>query len=484
MRVRQFKKVIAAAALMLALAALSACGGGGGSNVAGGGVGGSGVAVASVGTVTGFGSVIVNGIAYGTRDAEVFIGNVSKGSGDEAIARHLSTGMVVRVEGVLGADGNSTANRVFFSSDLRGPVESLAELDPFSLQMVILGQNVVLTPFCVYQNTSAADLSIGMVLEVSGYPDESGRLQATYVNKLADTLPPGGTVEIKGLVEAVDAQALTYTVNSLTVDFSSADLSGLAGGIPRVGQLLEAQGRRPAPNRLIADRVERVEEFGSGAFETADSEGIITRTGASDEFTIGRYTVRTDEATVYLNLSPRDLNRGTRVIVRGTLSDRTLLADEVSLPEKLRIESDAGSVDPTENRLVLAGLEPITIQASATTRIIGTAAVLDEIQPNDHVRVLGRRSSNGSVFASSLQVTPSDSTAELAGPVDSVAPPELVVLGVTIDTSSIPADRFRGLGGKPISATEFFQIVRPGDIVAAEGIQQAGSITWTAIKVE
>jgi hypothetical protein len=88
------------------------------------------------------------------------------------------------------------------------------------------------------------------------------------------------------------------------------------------------------------------------------------------------------------------------------------------------------------------------------------------------------------VFASSLQVTPSNSTAELAGPVDSAAPPELVVLGVTIDTSSIPADRFRGLGGKPISATEFFQIVRPGDIVAAEGIQQAGSITWTAIKVE
>jgi hypothetical protein len=392
--------------------------------------------------------------------------------------------MVVRVEGVLRDDGSAAANRVFFNNDLEGPVESLTELDPYSLQMVILGQTVVLNPFCVYQNTSAADLSVGMVVEVSGYSDELGRRQATYVNKIADTLPPGGTVKIKGLVEAVDTQARTYAVNSLTVDFSSADLSGLPGGIPRVGQLLEAKGRRPAPNRLIADRVERVEEFGSGAFETADLEGIITRAAASGEFAIGRYTVRTDEATVYLNMSPRDLNRGTRVVVRGTLSDRTLLADEISLPEKIRIESDAGSVDPAENRLVLAGLEPITIQASATTRIIGTAAVLDEVQPGDHVRVLGRHSSNGSVFASSLQVTPSNLTAELAGPVDSAAPPALVVLGVTIDTSSIPADRFRGLGGKPISSTEFFRIVKPGDIVSAEGTRQAGSITWAGIQAD
>ena len=124
MRVIQIKNIIAAATLSITLAALNGCGGGGGDSVAGGGVGGSGVTVASVGTVTGFGSVIVNGVAYTTQDAEIFIENTSKGTGDAILVQHLSTGMVVRVEGVLGADGSATAQRVFFSHDLEGPVES------------------------------------------------------------------------------------------------------------------------------------------------------------------------------------------------------------------------------------------------------------------------------------------------------------------------------------------------------------------------
>ncbi len=484
MRAMQIKEIIAAAALAMILATLGGCGGGGGSSVAGGGVGGSGITVASVGTVTGFGSVIVNGVAYATGDAEIFIENASMGSGDETLVQHLSTGMVVRVEGVLNADGSATASRVFFNGDLKGPVESVTELDPYSSQLAILGQTVVLGPFCVFRNATIAEIAAGMVLKVSGYSDESGQIQATYVQKIGDALPPNGAVKLRGLVQSVDAQARTYTVNALTVDFSAADLSGLPGGIPQVAQLLEVRGRLTAPNRLIAERIELLEEFGSSAFDTAEFEGIITRTVGANEFQIGRYAVRTDESTVYLNLSERDLNRGTRVIVRGTLADRTILADEISLPDAVRMESDTGTVDALGNRLTLSGLEPISIQATATTRIIGTAAGLDEIVPGDHVRMIGRRGLDGSLFASSLQVTPSNPAAELAGPVDSIAPPVLVVLGVAIDTASIPADRFRGLGGKPISAAAFFDQVEPGDRIAAEGELQAGAIIWTAIELE
>jgi hypothetical protein len=57
-------------------------------------------------------------------------------------------------------------------------------------------------------------------------------------------------------------------------------------------------------------------------------------------------------------------------------------------------------------------------------------------------------------------------------------------LGVTIDTSTIPADRFRGSGGKPVSPADFLGVVKPGDIVAAEGNLQSGTITWTAIELE
>lgn len=484
MRGIRIKQIIAAAALTVAMAALTGCGGGGGDSVAGGGVGGSGVTVASVGTVTGFGSVIVNGVAYAAGDAEIFVENESKGAGDAASAQYLSTGMVVRVEGALNADGSAAATRVFFNSDLKGPVESITELDPYTSQLVVLGQTVVRGPFCVIRNTTAADIAVGMVLKVSGYSDESGRIQATYVNKVTDALPPNGAVKLKGLVQSVDTQARTYTVHALTVDYSSANLSGLPGGILQVGQLLDARGRLSSPGRLIADRIELLEEFGSSAFDTAEFEGIITRTVGANEFAIGRYTVRTDESTVFLNLSERDLNRGTRVIVRGTLADRTILADEISLSETIRLESDAETVNPAVNRLALAGLDPVTVQLTATTRIIGTAAGLDEIEPGEHVKLIGRRGGDGSVFASSLQVTPSKPTAELAGPVDSIASPTLLVLGAVIDTATIPADGFRGRTGQPISRTAFFDLVRSGDIVAAKGDLQSGAVTWTAIELE
>jgi hypothetical protein len=484
MRVIQFKNIIAAAALTITLAALSACGGGGGDSVAGGGVGGSGVTVASVGTVTGFGSVIVNGVTYTTQGAEVLVENAPAGSGDEALARNLSTGMVVRVEGVLNADGSAAARRVYFNKDLKGPVESLTDLDAFTKEVILLGQAVVLDPFSVLRNTTAAGVSTGMVLEVSGYADEAGRIQATYVNKIADSLPAGGSVEIKGLVQNVDSPSKTCQINALTIDFSSAVLSGLPAGSPQAGQLLKATGRRQPANLLIADRLEPAEEFGSGEFETAELEGIITRTGGASEFAIGRYTVLTDATTSYRNLSPQDLNRGTRVIVRGALTGKSILADEISLFEKIKIESNADTVFPAGNRLVLSGLGSIDVLATATTRIIGTAAGLDEIQPGDHVRLAGRRGSGGEIFASSLLVTPFKQNVELAGPVDLVTSPELVVLGVTIDTSTIPADRFRGSGGKPVSPADFLGLVKAGDIVAAEGNLQSGTITWTAIELE
>jgi hypothetical protein len=480
----QANKIIAGTALVIALAVLGGCGGGGGDSAAGGGVGGSGVTVASVGTVTGFGSVIVNGVAYATGNAEIFVENESKGTGDAALVQHLAAGMVVRVEGVLNADGSAAASRVFFNSDFQGPVESVTELDPYSSQLVILGQTVIIGPFCVFRGTTVAEIAAGTVLKVSGYSDESGQIQATYVQKTGDALPPNGVVKLRSLVQSVDAQDRTYAVNALTVDFSSADLSGLPGGIPQVAQLLEASGRLTAPNRLIAERIELLEEFGSGVFDTAEFEGIITRTVGANEFAIGRYTVHTDERTVYLNLAARDLNRGTQVIVRGMLADRTILADEISLPDAVRIESDTGTVDVLGKRLTLSGMEPISIQATSATRIIGTAAGLDGIEPGDHVRMIGRRGNDGSIFASSLLVTPSNPAVELAGPVDSVAPPALVVLGVTIDTAAIPPDRFRGLGGKPISAAAFFDLVQPGDLIAAEGNLEAGAITWTAIKLE
>jgi Domain of unknown function (DUF5666) len=420
---------------LVVLAAVQAgCSGGGGDTFAGGGIGGTGVTVASVGTVTGFGSVIVNGVTYDTSAAEVFVENSFRGSGDPAVIQNLSEGMVVRVEGTLADAGSGSADRVFFSNNLKGAVESISGFDSFTKQAVILGQTVLMDDRTVFRNGTIASIAVGMVLEVSGYDDDSGTIVATYINKVADSLPPGGLVEIKGLVQNLRSPLRTFDIGGLTVDYSTSDLSGLPGNAPESGQLLKVRGRLATADRLVAERLDLEEDFGSGVFDVVELEGIITQTGVPGEFSIGRYTVRVDQETSYDNLTPQDLNRGTRVIVRGTLTNRDIRADEIFLSEKMRMESNVNSIDPAGNSLTLSGLESATIFTNVTTRINGIAQGLDDIRQGEHARVLGRRTVAGDILASMVVVTPAKDSVELAGAIVSVSEPLIVVLGVEVNT--------------------------------------------------
>ena len=85
------------------LLAIASCGGGGGS-VASGGTGGTGI---SAGTVTGFGSVFVNGVEFSTTTSSVELDGAS--GPDEATDPHrgLMVGMVVEVEGTFDDNGTT-----------------------------------------------------------------------------------------------------------------------------------------------------------------------------------------------------------------------------------------------------------------------------------------------------------------------------------------------------------------------------------------
>jgi Domain of unknown function (DUF5666) len=468
------------------IAALQVGCSGGGDIVAGGGIGGTGVTVASVGTVTGFGSVIVNGVAYDTTGTEVFVENRSKGTGNSVVLQQLSEGMVVRVEGSFAEDGSASADRVFFSNYLKGVVESISELDSVSKQAVILGQTILMDDRTVFHNVNPVSIAAGMVLEVSGYDDDLGRIFATYVNKVADSLPLDGRVEIKGVVQDVIPPLQSFKIRQLTVDYSGADLGGLGGNAPEAGQLVKVTGRLETLNKLnqlVAESIDLEEEFGSRAFDVVDLEGIITQAGAPGEFRIGRYTIRVDQATSFINLTPQHLIPGTRVVVHGALTDRVILAGQILLPERIMMASNVRSIDPGDRSLVLEGLETARVSATETTRILGIESVFDDIAPGNHVRVWGRRT-GGDILASSIVVTPANDSVNLAGPVDTVSEPIIFILGIRVDTSLIPSDGFKGAGGKPVSSGEFFGILRPADRVAVEGVLQARTVNWLTISLE
>ena len=162
----------------------SGCGGGGASSsLAGGGIGGSGIQ--SVGPITDFGSVFVNGVEYDTTSASI----VMNGVPNRPISA-LKVGMVVRVSGTIDPiEAKGTATVVDYESELTGTIGAPPVISTTGGTFVIFGQTVVVDAGTVFDNASGIEaLSAGTLVEVSGFRDRAGQIHATFV--AADSAAP------------------------------------------------------------------------------------------------------------------------------------------------------------------------------------------------------------------------------------------------------------------------------------------------------
>ncbi len=165
---------------LMMLLACSGSGGGGSDLLAGGGIGGTGI---SIGEISGFGSVIVNDVDFDTQKTQVVVNGQAAGAGNEAVRKELALGMVVRVEGRFSGNDTGKADRIVFTENLNGPVTMIELLDSVVKKIVILGQVVIVDDRTQFKDTDFDSLSVGDVLRISGWPDETGIIQATYVAK-------------------------------------------------------------------------------------------------------------------------------------------------------------------------------------------------------------------------------------------------------------------------------------------------------------
>jgi len=459
------------------------CGNSGGT--AGGGIGGSGITVSavSVGSVASFGSIIVNDVEFDTTNAEVVVEGEVRGTGDAAVTSLLSRGMVVRVEGRLDGERTGTAARVVFNDNVEGPVESMTALDALVTELVVMGQTVRVDDRTVFQNATLGSIGVGNVLEVSGLVDEAGTIFASYVNKKSDSLTPSAPVELKGIVQNLNTITRRFTINSLTIDYTAATVSGFSGADPLQGKLAEIKGRLIDPDTLVATSVVFENELGRDDIDTAEIEGFVTQFTSISRFAVGTVVIATDGATVFNDVVAEDLGIGTRLKIRGSLNSRIVLADEVALADKVKLESDVG-LDPQGGNLSLVGLSPVVVQTNASTKFTGVDG-LSQIVAGSHVKIFGRATGSSSVIATKVLEKPGGGTVVLKGPVESKDQPRLQVLGVTIDTSkNIPPGSFFGKDGRPVSSDEFFSSLQMGDTVNASGTLDGQDVIWNAIESE
>ncbi|MEN8246569.1 MAG: DUF5666 domain-containing protein [Thermodesulfobacteriota bacterium] len=316
------------------------CGGGSTAN-SGGGVGGSGII--SRGSISEFGSIIVNGTEFDTISAIVLVNGETVGTGDAAVQSYLDEGKVVTVKGTIGEDEESAvAERVIYRSEVEGPISNVSGSGPDERQLEVMGQTVMVNFMTnLHDDFDLDDIALNMVVEVSGFYDDQGTVWATFLEEKGTYLE-NTLYEVKGFVEALDdPQPEMFQINGLNVSYASADMSGLPDGLLENGMLVEAIGKVDAAFTLmLADQVALEDDLEFENAEEVEVMGFVTAKAAADEFTVGSQVVMVEDGAVFVDGVQIDIVPGVKLEAEGELVDGILWAYEIEFwePDQFEIE--------------------------------------------------------------------------------------------------------------------------------------------------
>ncbi len=242
MKICSGKGIIYSAAAAVVATFLAACGGGGDLSLA---------PVAKQltiveGPVAGFGSVIVNGVRFDDSKARV----VDEDGQVRSLA-DLRLGSMVKVEG-SGDDGTGkgSATKVTLIPALLGKVEAV---DVGAGTLVVLGQMVRVDAGTAFDGVAGLSaLALNDVIRVHGLLAADGSFAATLIERLRGSIM---SFELRGIIDAIDLVNHTFTIGTLSVDYSSAMLK--PDGIePFKGALVKLRSAQaPVAGLLIATSV-------------------------------------------------------------------------------------------------------------------------------------------------------------------------------------------------------------------------------------
>ena len=477
---------------MVALTALAVAGcGGGGGGSGGGPSGGIDRLGVSTGAITGFGSIIVNGVRYETSSSSFDIDDDSSGSSQD----DLSVGDVVVV--TYDTSDPTVAVTVIGDEAVEGPVNSV---NVVADTLVVAGQTVLTdagTSFDDSNNVqSLADIQQGDFVEVSGFFDADGMIRATRIEKKAAS----GESEIHGIVSGKTAN--TFMINELEINYTSVPAiidDDFPSGTFNNGDFVEVKGTSYSGATLLANKIEPdglgVGEGGTGIdfedFDDAEIEGFVTRFASAQDFDVTGVPVTTNSGTAFEGGTAADLGLNVKVEVEGTFNAAgVLVADKVDIRRSndLRVVALVDDVDIGAGTLSVLG---VTARIDAQTRLEDKSDAdlesfsLDDINVGDYVEVRGGVDT-GAADILALIVEREDipdvagEDTELRAQVEAINRPLLTIAGVTVNTSGA---EFRNVNDAVISADTFFAAVQVGDLVDADGFQ-TGTTSLDADEVE
>ena len=452
----------------------------------GGGGGGTGLPSAtttpsvSFGVITGFGSVKLVGKEYETQNTSFVI------DGHPGSQNDLKVGMVVTVNGSLSSSGTRTAATITQEDVVEGAIQAIPSTND---RIVVLGQTVLIDNGTLFDNNipgqNISGLVPGDLVEVNGFVKGKGLIIATLIEKKN----PPAACEVQGIIENNNSGAQTFTIGGLTVSYSSAVFNDMpsTGGNAWNDILVDVKGSpcTQASQPFIATKVEPKQIDVANADEI-EAESTITQFNSASSFAVNGVPVVTNSSTVFESGDASDLALGVEVEVEGSLTNGVVTAEKVSFSDNVEIEGDVAALTSggaTPN-LTVSGLSGITVFVNAQTEFKQGISNLGQLAVGNHVRVRGRPTGTNTVIAAEVRKRSPDTGVTLDGAVQAVANPNVTVLGVLIDTSTIADGDFKGLHHGATGRAAFFNAVKVGTLVNAKGDLIGGMVLWNEIEFQ
>lgn len=443
---------------------LVSCGPGGSTWLAGVGSGGTGGSVSS-GPITGFGSIVVNGVKFDDTGARVTIDGVP----DRAVSE-LKLGMVVDVRGVIRSDGTGKADEISATLSAQGPV---ASVDASTATLRLLGQRVRADSHTVLDGFASIDaIAPGDVIAVSGLKDvATGEFAATRIER-RPSLPASATpIAVQGSIAGLTGT--TFRIDELTVSYSGAQLLDLpAGGLTNGLAVAVTAAQPPTGGLLVAASVRNL-AVAAPEGTKVEYTGYISNFASPARFQVGTLTVNAANAA-FVGGSAANLSNGAKVEIEGTSSAGVVNAVRIELlsivpPPTTVIEGTVTDFISVANFQVRGQ----RVDATNAHFTGGSAAALAN---GRSVRLTGMIS--GSVYAAvSVEFT-------------DTMPPEaerLAVDGLVSDFVSPASFKVNGRAVTTISSTVFsggsVGDLANGRHVAAEGVVMGGVLNAATLTI-
>lgn len=369
-------------ALALAVATATGCGDTGDDPaLADGGIRGTG---SSVGPVSGFGSVFVNGTRF------EFDGSVVSNDGISA-EDELELGMILRIDGQWQDNGQGTADRVQYDDTLRGPLSIVTPWDPEAEtaearvlnQKVLIDRQTVLTGLTIDSLTK--DLEATLV-RVSGWRNlQDGSFRASFIGVIDANSVQVDSYELEGVVSNPEPDGFMIGPESrrmqIRYDADNTEFEGVTEEDIVTGKTLEVEGvfstdelQQPYISASVI-REDDQRRYRKGEQDDIEFAGPVSRIFSDNtgSLAVNGLTVKvTGDTELDDDLSVPDLTLGTLVQVEGRYDAfGNIVASEIELRDgKAEVEGavDSGSLDLQNRQLRVGG---VLVQVTSATLING-----------------------------------------------------------------------------------------------------------------